>query len=358
MPSHDAFIRALGNLPFLSDARTRSISPENPTGAKGGGGMATPAPGDPDLPHSAAASDLGRGWKVRPFLQIPPGETATLADVEGSGVVRHIWMAHSAKQARDLVLRCYWDAEQTPSIEVPLCDFFAVGHGAYTPVNSLPVAVNPTGGHNCYWPMPFRQSMKFTVENQGEELLDILAYQITYDECDVPDSACCLHAQWRRSMTTRECPEHTILDAVQGRGQYVGTVLSWTQLSDGWWGEGEIKFYIDGDADYPTICGTGTEDYFGGAWCFGDTFSTAFLGYPMWKQEPEIVPKHTLYRWHIADPIRFDVDLRVTIQALGWWPNRKFQPLTDDIASVAFWYQSEAHGAFPALPPAHERWPR
>jgi len=115
---------------------------------------------------------------------------------------------------------------------------------------------------------------------------------------------------------------------------------------------------MDGDSEYPTICGTGTEDYFGGAWCFGDTFSTPFLGYPLWQREDVRVPKHGLYRWHIMDPIRFKSELKVTIQALGWWPNGKFQPLTDDIASVGYWYQSEPHAPFPSMPPIHERWSR
>ena len=159
-------------------------------------------------------------------------------------------------------------------------------------------------------------------------------------------------------MTTREYPEHVILDGVKGRGHYVGTFLAWTQLSNGWWGEGEIKFYLDGDTDYPTICGTGTEDYFCGAWGFGETFHAPFTGYPLWRREPGEVPRHALYRWHILDPIRFKQDLKVTIQALGWWPNGKFQPLTDDIASVAYWYQTEPHAPFPALPPIHERWSR
>ena len=356
--SAELFARALGNLPLLSAGRTRSLSAENPTGEKGGGGRAVPDPSDPNLPHSAAATDLGRGWKVRPFVQLPPGKTVTLADVAGPGVVRHIWIGHSAKQPREVVLRFFWEGEETPSVEVPLCDFFAVGHGLYAKVNSLPVAVNPTGGHNCYWPLPFRRHMRVTAENQGRELVDILAYQITYDETDVPEEAGTLHAQWRRSTTPREGPQHVILEGVRGRGQYVGTVLSWTQLADGWWGEGEIKFHLDGDGEFPTICGTGTEDYFGGAWCFGDTYSTAFLGYPLWQREPGRVPKHTLYRWHILDPIRFDHDLKVTIQALGWWPNGKFQPLADDIASVGFWYQSEPHAPFPALPPVPERWSR
>ncbi|MCD6553713.1 MAG: DUF2961 domain-containing protein, partial [Anaerolineae bacterium] len=154
------------------------------------------------------------------------------------------------------------------------------------------------------------------------------------------------------------------LDGVQGQGHYVGTFLAWTQLSNGWWGEGEVKFYLDGDVKYPTICGTGTEDYFGGAWCFEvegqgtTTYSTPYLGYPLYRHEPGEVPRHGLYRWHIMDPIRFKQNLKVTIQALGWWPNGTFEPLTDDIASVGYWYQREPHAPFPQLPPVHERWSR
>jgi len=160
-------------------------------------------------------------------------------------------------------------------------------------------------------------------------------------------------------VTTRECPEHVLLDGVSGQGHYVGTYLAWTQMSNGWWGEGEIKFYIDGDKEYPTICGTGTEDYVGGAWCFnGETYTTPFLGYPLKDAAEGRVPRHGLYRWHVMDPIRFRQDLRVTIQALGWWPEHKYQPLTDDIASTAFWYQAEPHAPFPPLPDRRERFCR
>jgi hypothetical protein len=174
----------------------------------------------------------------------------------------------------------------------------------------------------------------------------------------VPELEGYFHAQWRRSMTTREHPEHVLLDGVEGQGQYVGTFLAWEQLSNGWWGEGEIKFYLDSDKQNPTINGTGTEDYFGGAWGFGANFSDPFSGYPYSGAKPGEVPKHSLYRWHVPDPIRFHHDLRVTIQALGWWPDEKFQPLTDDIASVSYWYQLEPHRPFPAFPSREQRTPR
>jgi hypothetical protein len=243
-------------------------------------------------------------------------------------------------------------------VEVPLGDFFANGHGLRYNVNSMPIAVNPSGGFNSYWPMPFYRSARITIENQRDEAIDGFFYQITYALGTLSANLATFHAQWRIGMTQRDYPEHVILDTIKGDGQYVGTFLAWVQMSDGWWGEGEIKFYIDGDTECPTICGTGTEDYFGGAWAFGDTYSGAYLGYPLWQREDTRVPKHGLYRWHIMDPIRFHQDLRVTIQALGWWPGGKFQPLTDEIASTAYWYQREPHAPFPALPSRNDRLPR
>ena len=341
----------LGGIYLLSDAQTRSISAENPEGEVAGGAKAVPDKG-------SAASMLGKGWKVRPCITLPPKSTTTLAEIEGPGIIQHIWITVDPKAYRDNLLRFYWDGEETPSVEVPLGDFFCNGHGMRYNVNSLPICVNPSGGFNSYWPMPFLKSAKVTIENQRKDDIGGFFYQITYALTEVPGNAGYFHAQWRKSMTRRDYPEHVILEGVKGQGHYAGTFLAWIQLSDGWWGEGEIKFYMDGDSEYPTICGTGTEDYFGGAWCFGDTFSTPFLGYPLWQREDVRVPKHGLYRWHIMDPIRFKSDLKVTIQALGWWPNGKFQPLTDDIESVGYWYQSEPHAPFPSVPPIHERWSR
>lgn len=349
---------ALGNVFLMSDAETRSICAENPDGSKGGGAKADPA-------GKGAAADLGKGWKVRPCITLKPGKTVTLADIAGPGIIQHIWITVHDKAYRDTVLRMYWDGERTPSVEVPLGDLFANGHGRRALVNSLPIAVNPSGGFNSYWPMPFRKRARVTIESRHPEDIGGFFYQITYSLTGVPAEAAYFHAQWRRSLTTRECPEHVILDGVKGRGQYVGTYLAWTQMSDGWWGEGEVKFYIDGDGKHPTICGTGTEDYFGGAWCFrtpkdplGETYSTPFLGYPLRLGDPGQVPKHGLYRWHVMDPVRFAKDLRVTVQALGWWPNHRFQPLTDDIASTAYWYQTEPHGAFPKMVSREERFAR
>lgn len=341
----------ISSLPLVGDSETRSISAENPTGEKGGGASAIPDAHNP-------ASQLGKGWKVRPAIDLPGHSKVVLASVAGPGVIEHIWMTVDPKAYRDCVLRFYWDDEPTPSVEVPLGDFFAEGHGVRYNVNSLMVAVNPSGGFNSYWPMPFRKHATITIENQAPETIPGFFYQITYALGSVPERAAYFHAQWRRDMTTREHPEHVILDGVEGRGQYVGTFLAWSQLSNGWWGEGEVKFYVDGDQENPTINTTGTEDYFGGAWGFGSTFSSPFSGYPYSRNTPGEIPEHALYRWHVLDPIRFKHDLRVTIQALGWWPNGKFQPLTDDIASVAVWYQLEPHNRFPPLPGREARFPR
>lgn len=347
----NSFPEIFCNLPLLSSARTRSISAENPTGEAGAGARAVPYADNP-------ASALGQGWKVRPCIDLPGQESTTLAEIEGPGIIQHIWITVSEKAYRDCILRFYWDGETNPSIETPLADFFALGHGMRYHVNSLMVAVNPSGGMNCYWPMPFRRSCKIAIENQHEDVIKGFFYQITYALQDVPENAAYFHAQWRRTHTTRERPEHTLLSDVAGWGHYVGTFIAWEQLSSGWWGEGEMKFFLDDDKKFPTICGTGTEDYFGGAWCFGETFSSPFLGYPLWHRKGEDVPKHALYRWHVFDPIRFQKQLRVTLQALGWWPDGKYQPLTDDIASVAYWYQAEPHTPFPLFPGRTARFPR
>ena len=351
----------LGSLPLLTNARTRSISAENPTGEKGKGGMAIPDPGDPDLPHSGAAVDLGQGWKVRPFLKPRAGETLTLMDVDGPGIIQHIWMVTETNwkgSGRGCVLRFYWDEEETPSVEVPMTDFFAIGHDQFAPVNSLAVIANATSALNCYWPMPYRKHARVTFTNENAKDLNILAFQITYAETEVPEDAATFHAQWRRAVTDRSNPDYLILDGVKGQGKYVGTFLAWTQLSDGWFGEGEIKFFLDGDQEFPTICGTGTEDYFCASYGFPEVYSTAYVGNTLKHSGDNGPPKWSLYRWHLMDPICFQEDLRLTIQALGWWPNGRFQPLADDIASVAYWYQREPHRPFPAFPVLPERWPR
>ncbi len=363
------FNNLLGSLPLAHGVITRQISAENPTGAKGAACQWDPDPNNPDLIHSGAALDLGRGWKVRPFIKVLAGRTVTLADIEGPGCINEFWITSDLPEFRALVLRFYWDGEETPSVEVPMGDFFAMGHDtAPHTVVSLPVHVGPYRACASYWSMPFRKHARITLENQGPRDANVVAYRVLYQLREIPEDAAYFHAQWRRSLTRRDYPEHVILNGVVGRGVYVGTYLAWNAFSRGWWGEGEVKFYIDGDQEFPTLADNGTEDYFGGAWCFyrdprndplEQVFNSPFLGLPLaYYKDPQSPRKFSLYRWHLLDSIGFLTDLKVTIQALGWWPNQRYQPLTDDIASVAYWYQLEPHQSFPQLPGMKDRWDR
>ena len=342
----------VGDLHRLSKARTRSISPENFTGEKGRGGMATDGTG------LKAARDLGQGWKVSPSVRIKPQEVFTLADIKGGGAIQHIWMTPTGNW-RTSILRMYWDGEATPSVEVPVGDFFASGWGRYAQVSSLAVAVNPGSAFNSYWTMPFRTAARITMENIAEEEMT-LYYQITYALTDVGADAGYFHAQFRRTNPVPYKQVYTLVEGIRGEGHYAGTHMSWGVNNNGWWGEGEIKFYMDGDTDFATIVGTGTEDYFCGSYNFEnrDTrryqeFTTPYSGMPLVVRPDGLYQsqqRFSLYRWHITDPIRFERDLRVTIQALGWRSGGRYLPLQDDIASVAYWYQSEPHGPFPKLP--------
>lgn len=349
----------MSNIYRLSDAKTRSISPENFTGAKGQGGMATEGTG------KGPSRDLGQGWKVSPSVVIKAHTTFTVAEIDGPGSIQHIWMTPTGNW-RNSILRFYWDDEKTPSVEVPVGDFFCMGWGQYASLQSLAVCVNPGSAFNCYWPMPFRKKCRITMENIDDKDM-VLYYQVDYTLTDVPSDAAYFHAQFRRVNPLPYKGVYTLVDGIKGKGQYVGTYLAWGVHNNGWWGEGEIKFYIDGDTKYPTINGTGTEDYFCGSYDF-DTrkknaagveesnyteFTTPYSGLcQVIKGDGhyEVAQRFGLYRWHITDPIRFDKDLKVTIQALGWRREGRYLPLQDDIASTVFWYQAEPHNTFPALP--------
>ncbi len=349
----------LGNLFRLSDAKTRSISPENFNGEKGKGGMATTGTG------SNASRDLGQGWKVSPSVRIKSKTIFTIAEITGPGAIQHIWMTPTGNW-RYSIIRFYWDDETTPSVEVPVGDFFGMGWGQYAHLNSLAVTVNPGSAFNCYWTMPFRKKCRITMENIDESDM-VLYYQVDYALTEVPSDAAYFHAQFRRTNPIPFKQNYVLVDSIKGKGQYVGTYIAWGVHNNGWWGEGEIKFFMDGDTDFPTICGTGTEDYFCGSYDF-DTrkknaagvdvvdyteFSTAYAGLHQVIRGDghySVSQRFGMYRWHITDPIRFDKDLRVTIQALGWRSGGRYLPLQDDISSVVFWYQAEPHGAFPVLP--------
>lgn len=355
----------LGNLSRLSNAQSRSISPENIDGAVGGGGRAASGTG------AECARELGRGWKVSPSIEILPGETLEIANVDGQGAIQQIWMAALGNgKLRNLILRMYWDEQEHPSVEVPLCDFFASGWGKYAQVSSLPICANPARGYNSYWEMPFQKRARVTLENRDEEWV-IIYYQINYVLTDVPKDCAYFHAQFRRSNPVKYKENHVVLNGLSGRGHYVGTYMAWSVNNTGWWGEGEVKFYIDDDDDFPTICGTGTEDYFGGSHNFDphaaddserqnyETFCTPYSGMPQ-VIRPDGMYKSSqrfgLYRWHITDPIRFRKCLRVTVQCLGWrtdygtdFRNKRYLPRQDDIASTAFWYQTLPSAPFPLL---------
>ena len=348
----------LGAISKLSGARTRSITAENVYGEKGRGGMAdvsdTPQPEVEKIGQkwdgaNKCARDLGQTWKVRPCITLPAGSTTTLMDIDGPGCIQHIWITISDKMFRDLILQIYWDGETSPSVESPLGDFFCNGFKTRTNILALPINVNPSGGLNCYFPMPFRKHARMTIENRNPSDAGGFFYTINYALAEVDKDEAYFHAQFRRTNPLPYKTDYVILDNVKGQGQYVGTYMAWQQNNTGWWGEGELKAFIDGDGAFPTICGTGTEDYFGGAWAFGQNYSAPFLGYPMGGCDGKPGNRHGLYRVHIMDPIRFEKDLRVTMQALGWRSEGRYLPLQDDIASVAYWYQAEPHVAFPAL---------
>ena len=346
----------LGNLSRLSDAQSRSISPENLTGAIGQGGRATQGTGE------ECARELGPGWKISPSIEILPGETLEIANIDGQGAIQQIWMATvgNAKQ-RNLILRMYWDGQEHPSVEVPLADFFASGWSKYAQVSSLPICANPARGYNCYWEMPFRKHARITLENRDEEWA-ILYFQINYALTEVPEDCAYFHATFRRSNPVKYKDDHTIVDGIEGKGHFVGTYCAWGVNNTGWWGEGEVKFFIDSDDAFPTICGTGTEDYFGGSHNFDPNcadkterqeyveFTAPYCGMPQVIRPDGMYQssqRFGMYRWHIPDPVRFDEQLRVTVQCLGWRPdygadfrNKRYLPRQDDISTVAYWYQT------------------
>lgn len=349
----------LGNLYRLSDAKSRSISPENRTGAKGEGGKADSGTG------SSAARELGRGWKLSPSVDIKKKTTLTLAVIDGSGSIQHIWMTPTGNW-RNSILRIYWDDETQPSVESPVGDFFCMGWGQYAPLQSLAVAVNPGSAFNCYWPMPFHKKCRITMENIDEADMT-LYYQIDYILTELPKDAAYFHAQFHRMNSVPYKQDYVLVDNIRGKGQYVGTYMAYGSKNNGWWGEGEIKFFMDGDTEYPSICGTGTEDYFCGSYDFTThhknqagvdvsaytEFCSPYSGLAQVIRGDghyQVAERFGLYRWHITDPIRFEKSLKVTIQDLGWHSGGRYLPLQDDIATVSFWYQTEPHTPYPNLP--------
>lgn len=344
----------LSTLCQVVDIKSRSISPENYTGEPGKGGMCPPEQGI----ASHACRNLGMGWKVNPCVRIEGGSIFEMADIQGPGMIRHIWLTPQGRW-RDLILRIYWDDQAHPSVECPVGDFFCMGWNEYSQISSMAVCVNPGSAFNCYWQMPFLTRCRITLENLADKET-IVYYQVDYTLQTLPDTIAYFHAQFHRTNPLPYKEVYTIVDGIRGKGQYVGTYMAWGVNNSNWWGEGEIKFYMDGDRDYPTICGTGTEDYFCGSYNFEDplthdryaAFSTPYTGLQVLAPDKLYRSQFRfgMYRWHIPDPIYFDSSLKVTIQALGWRSEGRYLPLQDDIASVAYWYQTLPTVEFPPLP--------
>ena len=348
----------LNSLTTKKNIRTFSLSAENPTGEKGSGGRAKIGEGI----ASSCAEHLGEGWKVNPNVKFAPGERKVIADITGEGAIKHMWFTDSARSTRHLILRIYFDGQARPAVEAPMADFFcSADTGDYRQLTSLPICVNPAKGMNSYFEMPYFKGFRIELENRGADECFVY-YQIDCEEKKLDPDALYFHAQFRHVNPLPFKEVYTILDNVKGTGHYVGTYLHWGVKSNGWWGEGEIKFYLDGDVDYPTICGTGTEDYFGGAYNFDvggqyREFCTPYAGMSKVGRTDGTYTAQRffdLYRFHIVDPVYFTENIRVTIQALGWYKDWTYRPLQDEISSVAYWYSDHLEDEYPALPESKE----
>lgn len=324
---------------------TRSITAENKRGAKAGGSHSKTGV------NAYNARELEKLWKIDPYIMIQGGQTYTLAEIQGSGKIQHIWMTCDPKYWRHIILNFYWEGKSTPAISVPLGDFFCNAWCEPTCINSIPIAVNPSGGFNSYWEMPFLTQAKIEIEVLDSVEIPFF-YQIDFCYCEHEEEPYYFCAYWNRSNPSIPMEEHIILPKIVGQGNYVGTYMGWQPNSSGVWVEGEVKMFLDGDEEHPTINGTGTEDYFGGSWAWCqdhqkgqyEEYSTAFSG--MQKMKPSENQMHQqqrfgMYRWHVLDPVCFNEDLKVTIQPLGWRSNERYLPLRDDISSLALWYQKD-----------------
>jgi hypothetical protein len=323
---------------------SRAISWENRDGAAGKGGM--------------AAGKLGAGRKGSPCTgQIKNGDRLTLMDVAGCGVIRHIWMTLPDRDPiayRNLILRMYWDHSEVPSVEVPVGDFFGMSHGIAVDINSAMISAVKGKGLNSWFAMPFHEHAKITIENDMPDGRDLalVFFQIDYELHErLPDNIGLFHAQFRRENPTVLKRDFVILDNVQGPGYFAGCIIGVRTLGGHWWGEGEMKFYMDGDTDFPTICGTGTEDYFGNAWGM-DLFQTPYLGCTLMQRLPENsegLELISMYRFHVPDPVYFQKELKATIQQIGWFEDGLGER-SDDWCSVAYWYQAAPVKQMPPLP--------
>jgi hypothetical protein len=295
--------------------------------------------------------------------RIDPGQTLTLMDVKGSGRVTHIWFtiaSPSPEHLRELVLRMTWDDAARPAVECPIGDFFAQGHAQYVEFQSAAVDVGAKKALNCYWPMPFKKRAVLTVSNEGEKSVNSFYYNIDYrlDQHRQPD-AFYFHTQYRTFFPAPVGKPLTICET-KGAGHFVGTFISVMANSDGWWGEGNDYWYVDG-SEKPVISGTGSEDYFCGAWDFGKAFWNPYFGVPYYDNASKGGEKrgilNTCYRWHIQDPVPFKQSLLFTLEhgRSGWDEDRK--PLRNSYTTVGFYYLDNPAGDGPAIPAFKDRVP-
>ena len=317
------------------DIESRSISFENPTGAKGEGGK--------------AASNLGPTRKGMPAKDLDPGETVTLCDIQGPGILRHIWVTTRSEPAnlRSMVIRAWWDGQAHPSIECPLGDFMGIAHGQVRAYQSAVHSVGRNAGMSIWLPMPFAKQARITLANEGDKKT-VLFYQI---DCTVNDSLPAdvgrLHVLFRRENPTTLKKDFEILPKREGKGRFIGSVLGIRSLADGWWGEGEFKAFLDGDGEFPTICGTGSEDYVGLSWGIQET-PFLYLGCSL-DQKGFVC----MYRWHLRDPIVWKKDGRITMQQIGW-KDGLFER-QDDWSCAAFWYEAVPSAPLPPMPDVKAR---
>ncbi|HBO44170.1 MAG TPA: hypothetical protein DD670_09605 [Planctomycetaceae bacterium] len=320
---------------------SRSISFENPTGAPGEGGK--------------AASPLGAGRKGSPNRWIAPGQTLDLCDIEGPGTIRHIWMTCRGEQGlyRELVLRCWWEGQEHPSIECPIGDFFGFAHDKVKPYQSAVHSLGPSAGMNIWLPMPFNKRAKMTLTNDGKQSVWIY-YQIDYTLQDpLPPTTGKLHVCFRRENPTTKKQDFELLPQRNQRGRFIGSLMGVRSATPYWWGEGEMKVYLDGDTEFPTICGTGAEDYVGLSWGVQDV---QFLYNGCLLNEQDAAGHHfiTMYRWHLPDPIAWRKSARITIQQIGA-DDRGYLETQDDWSCATFWYEPVPSEPLPPMPNVEAR---
>lgn len=314
---------------------SRSISFENPTGARGEGGK--------------AASPLGPGRKGAPARNLNPGESVTLCDIRGRGTIRHLWltMHRDPETLRACVLRVWYDGQEHPSIECPIGDLMGAAHGKVVPYQTAVHSLGEAAGMNLWLPMPFRERVRMTFTHEGTRATPLF-YQIDYTLGDKhPKDVGRLHVLFRRENPTTLKRDFELLPQRTGRGRFIGSIIGIRALEDNWWGEGEFKVYRDGDRDFPTICGTGSEDYVGLSW---GVQATPFRYNGCCLNQKGFV---TMYRWHLPDPIYWEKQCRIAIQQIGWKDG--LYERQDDWSAATFWYEAVPSAALPALPTVAER---